>query len=141
MQRIPSGFSSLMSAQALKYTRDGSGIYMAELQGVIPKWIKNHPLWNAVLEIQDLSGGVAQAVMVNKLEPKTHVPVHVDEATGWRRFHLPLQTNEFAWWWDETNGEVFMEPGFWYGPVDVTKPHKVGNYGNTDRIHLVVDVS
>ena len=59
------------------------------------------------------------------------------------RFHFPLITNdrvEFTTW--EVNGkpkQVHMEVGeCWY--IDTRKPHRAINNGDTDRVHLVVDV-
>lgn len=141
MQRLQSAIASSLGAENLKYNRDSSGIDMVALQGEFPKWLKDHTLLSAVREIEQLSGGAAQAVMINKLLPGKIVQPHTDEATGWRRYHLPLLTNAEAWWWDEEGGTVYMDYGYWWGPVNTSIMHQVGNGGNTDRIHLVVDVS
>lgn len=59
------------------------------------------------------------------------------------RVHIPIVTNESVKFecWDlrgasETKHMTAGEA--WY--MDVRKPHRVENYGKTDRIHLVIDV-
>jgi hypothetical protein len=58
------------------------------------------------------------------------------------RLHLPIVTNSSARVsvWDEHNREchMHMRPGIWYY-LDVRRPHRVINAGQTDRLHLVVD--
>ena len=59
------------------------------------------------------------------------------------RFHFPLITNDdvvFTMWGvDGKPKSVNMQVGeCWY--LDTRKPHRAINNGNTDRIHLVVDV-
>jgi hypothetical protein len=59
------------------------------------------------------------------------------------RFHFPLITNDgvvFTMWGvDGKPKSVNMKVGeCWY--LDIRKPHQAINNGNTDRIHLVVDV-
>lgn len=139
MQKLQSALTGTMGAESLKFNRDQSGMDMASLQGGLPKWLKDHTLMSAVREIEALSGGAAQAVMINRLDPGITVAKHKDQYTGWRRYHLPLVTNVEAWWWDETNGTVFMDYGYWWGPVPYNELHQVSNGGNTARIHLVVD--
>ena len=141
MERLPSVFQGDMSAASLLFKRDASGIDMAALQGEIPKWLSSHSISAAVREIEQLTGRVAKGVMVNRLDPGISVPIHTDPDTGWLRYHLPLFTNPHAMWWDEDEGLLHMESGWWWGPVPYTKRHHVVNNGNTARYHLVVDVS
>lgn len=59
------------------------------------------------------------------------------------RFHFPLVTNSevtFKSWNAKGISDTYhMENGeCWY--LDTRKPHSAVNFGNTDRIHLVVDV-
>jgi hypothetical protein len=59
------------------------------------------------------------------------------------RFHFPLATNESVvfstWEVDGSRKNVHMKVGeCWY--IDTRKPHQAINNGDTDRIHLVVDV-
>lgn len=59
------------------------------------------------------------------------------------RFHIPIITNEnvefSSWDWD--GNKIIFNPAvgeMFY--LDTTKPHTVFNGGDTDRIHLVIDV-
>lgn len=59
------------------------------------------------------------------------------------RIHFPIQTNEnvifTSWNYDGTKTDVNMkENECWY--LDIRKPHKAINNGQTERIHLVIDV-
>ena len=59
------------------------------------------------------------------------------------RFHFPIVTNKNVifnqWDWDAKLVEVNMKVGeAWY--LDVRKPHRAVNGGDTERIHIVVDV-
>ncbi len=58
------------------------------------------------------------------------------------RFHWPIVSNfqvKFTVWNDSYEHEVHMMQGeCWY--IDVRKPHRAINDGESDRIHLVVDV-
>lgn len=72
----------------------------------------------------------------------------VDKESGTRagqfmRIHFPIQTNErvlfTAWDCDGTANTLNMKVGEAYY-LDTRKPHRAVNDGETDRIHLVVDV-
>ena len=59
------------------------------------------------------------------------------------RIHLPVVTNEKVffenWDWRGNHAPVNMKVGeAWY--LDVRKPHRAVNGGDTERIHIVVDV-
>ena len=59
------------------------------------------------------------------------------------RIHLPVVTNEKVffenWDWQGNHEPVNMKVGeAWY--LDVRKPHRAVNDGDTERIHIVVDV-
>lgn len=98
-------------------------------------------VWEAVCELQsDLALGDVERVLVNCLQAGEEFGRHRDGLPNNDRFHLPVQTTNDAWWWDEINGTVHMRPGHWYGPVPYCGIlHAVGNPAKTDRIHLVVD--
>lgn len=56
---------------------------------------------------------------------------------GEARMHIPLFTNEQVEFWVQDQ-RIPMEPGdCWY--INANLPHRVANYGPTDRIHLVID--
>ena len=98
-------------------------------------------IWEAVFALQDeLQLGDVDRVLLNCLQAGTEFDKHRDGLPDNARFHLPVQTTDDAYWWDEINGNVHMRAGHWYGPVPYCGIlHAVGNPASTDRIHLVVD--
>ena len=58
------------------------------------------------------------------------------------RLHFPIITNDkvkFKSWWSKDYDEINMQEGeCWY--LDTRKPHEAINGGDTDRVHLVIDV-
>ncbi len=82
------------------------------------------------------------AVRLMKLSPGSVIKEHSDHdleiEQGAARLHIPIETNphiEFR-----LNGTmVHMQEGeCWY--LKLSEPHSVKNLGDTDRIHLVVDI-
>lgn len=132
----------------LPFWIDGSGAEMAvKPGGGIP--IDSPLVRAAIQEISAMRGLPALHVMVNKLPPGVVVPVHRDWLPPTRaqprtptleRWHLPIQTNDRAFWWDEDRGPLSMETGYWYGPVPYWRKHQVWNLGDEERVHLVVDL-
>lgn len=130
------------AVRALDYWHDASGIDMTHTQGGgIPKWAAaSGPIARAVDEIRSITGKRPVSVMVNRLEPGASVGAHIDQEDHGDRWHLPIVTNSEAFWWDDNGGFAFLQEGVWYGPVPYRIPHRVGNPGDTERIHLVVDL-
>jgi mannose-6-phosphate isomerase-like protein (cupin superfamily) len=56
---------------------------------------------------------------------------------GEARLHFPIFTNPSVLFYVNDCRVVMNEGQCWY--INVNLPHKVANYGNVDRIHLVVD--
>lgn len=59
------------------------------------------------------------------------------------RIHVPITTNEQVlfrqWTLEGAQVEAHMAPGsVWY--LDTRKPHRAGNYGTSERVHLVMDL-
>ena len=80
-------------------------------------------------------------VMVNKIEPGGRIFPHVDTpiyTEYYNRFHVVLTSPPECWF---RSGEevVHMNVGevWWF---DNKQEHEVVNEGNTDRIHMVVDI-
>lgn len=98
-------------------------------------------VWNAICALQEELGlGDVEQVLLNCLQAGAEFGRHRDGLPDNARFHLPVQTNESAWWWDELNGTVHMKYGHWYGPVPYCGIlHAVGNPSKNDRLHLIVD--
>lgn len=84
--------------------------------------------------------GSAKQIMVNNLDPGAALTQHRDGYPSNYRYHLPVITNNEAYWWDELEGKLTMAAGTWYGPVPYCGIlHSAGNPGSTDRLHIVVD--
>lgn len=133
----------LEESAAQDFRRDGAGIDMAHnSDNGFPAWLAKAPeIQKAIAEIEALVGGKANHIMLNRLKPHDNVLPHKDVMDVGERWHLPLVTNPKAKWWDEMDDkDVHMEVGYWYGPVPYKVSHSVWNDGETERIHLVVDV-
>lgn len=97
---------------------------------------------SAVFEIMTLvQGERLGGVMVNKIPPNGVIPLHTDGLPSemyYHRFHLVLSTNDGV---ITTVGDsvLDMKVGqlWWF---DNSVPHTIVNTGDTDRIHLVVDI-
>lgn len=133
----------LEEAAKQDFRRDGAGVDMAHnSDNGFPAWLPKAPrIQEAIAEIEGMVGGKATHIMLNRLRPHDNVLPHKDLMDVGERWHLPLVTNPKAFWWDEVENKDFhMEVGFWYGPVNYKADHSVWNDGETERIHLVVDV-
>jgi hypothetical protein len=143
MKRYPTSLDPAhlyLKVKDLPTTVDDGNVHMAYVQGTSLDKITLDPyVRKAIEEIEGISGLKAISLMVNTLDPKMESPIHTDPGT-FTRYHLPLLTNERTIWMDEQSGVTEMKQGFWYGPVPYTVPHRVGNYGETPRIHLIVDL-
>jgi hypothetical protein len=80
-------------------------------------------------------------VLVVKLKPGGHVAEHTDEgdyADTFTRLHVILSTNDACWY---RCGDVVASyptgTAFWF---DHKQPHEAFNGGETERIHLIIDV-
>jgi len=75
------------------------------------------------------------------LKPGSVIKEHRDAGLAFERgevrLHFPVQTNDRVEFFSN-NIKLTMLPGdCWY--INANLPHRVANYGNTDRIHLVID--
>lgn len=143
--------SVLTEAEGLKYWVDDSGAEMTVTQSGGLEIAMGCPnIHKAICEIATLSHLDPLHIMINRLSAQTTVPIHRDylkpsplqgDRPCLERWHLPLITNSGSYWWDETNVDnVYMPTGFWYGPMPYWKSHYVANLGQTERIHLIVDL-
>lgn len=79
-------------------------------------------------------------VMVNRLAPHSALEMHRDGRPEKYRWHLPITTNALVEWYDEIDGWVHMDLGFWHGPLNYCGfLHSMTNDGETPRTHLIVD--
>lgn len=155
MNQYPShaNLTSLLEAlETLFFTLDGSGAEMAfPPNGGLPLWLSDSPpLAKALEEIERITGLSALHVMVNRLKPGVVVPVHRDfllptplqqrNHPTIERWHLPVVTNNECLWWGEDTGTIHFPKGEWMGFLPYWKKHQVWNAGQTERVHLVVDL-
>lgn len=140
----------LHEALQLKTTLDGTGTLMTVTQsGGIPAFLQAG-VRAAIREIEQLRNLRALHVMINRQPAGVTLPKHRDYLKPTplqnftdphiERWHLPVQTNENVLWWDEVEGDFYMAPGYWYGPICFWKKHSVANLGAQERIHLIVDL-
>lgn len=77
-------------------------------------------------------------VAVVALYPSSQIVAHRDAPIVGIRYHIPLQTNEGCWsfsngvWQQLEVGSVYQ--------MDPTEVHGAVNWGDTIRLHLLVDV-
>lgn len=91
-------------------------------------------------EVSGLLSGRWVYAMVVVLSPGGYLPPHCDGAppAGVTRYHLVLQTNDDAWCYHDRGWER-LSVGYIYR-LDATKRHGAVNWGEVDRIHLVMDI-
>lgn len=104
---------------------------------------KEFPLiQSAVFDILGLLHGERLGgVMINRLSPGSTIPLHSDGLASnayYHRFHLVLQTNDgVTTLIDNELYKMGVGEVWWF---DHTKEHTITNNGDTDRIHLIVDI-
>jgi Aspartyl/Asparaginyl beta-hydroxylase len=70
--------------------------------------------------------------------PSQQIPLHRDAPIQGTRLHIPVQTNQNCWcfsgndWQQLTHGVIYQ--------MDPTQPHGAVNWGDTIRLHLMIDV-
>jgi len=95
-----------------------------------------------LIESLDLGGTLAR-VVIRRLEPRQHIPPHVDDwmpaEADWRRFQVPLVSHPaIRMRWPDDGVEVHLAPG-WLYEVRFDRLHEVVNEADVERIHLQVD--
>lgn len=82
-----------------------------------------------------------QSVRLLRLRPGSVIREHKDFNLGYEdgeiRIHVPVQTNRGVGFFLSGERVVMQEGESWY--INFNLPHRVENFGETDRIHLVVD--
>lgn len=78
---------------------------------------------------------------LSRLVPGSTYEFHRDpQPPGWvTRVHVPVVTNPAAWLQFEGREPVHFEAGRIY-TFDALAPHRYGNDGDADRVHLILDV-
>jgi len=130
----------------LNYWLDGAGVEMSITQsGGLPEPAISL-FREAIDEIAKVRIGlIPMHIMVNRLPPNTSVPIHIDPViprdVHLERWHLPIKTNDRAFWWGQNTGKFHMALGCWYGPMPYWELHNVDNtHPIDDRVHLIVDL-
>lgn len=121
----------------------GDDVKMAYFQSTPPPNTLPPEYKAALLEISQKRNLLVRYFMVNVIPAGKVAKIHTDTlATPERleRWHLPIATNKDAFYWSTATGFVNMELGFWHGPVEYWNKHTAGNFGESDRVHLVVDL-
>lgn len=121
----------------------GDNIRMAFSQSTPPPNDLPLVIVEAIKEIERLRKLTAKFIMINTIPPTYMAKPHTDTLKSDKRlerWHLPIVTNEDAWYWSENHGFEHFSAGFWCGPVAYWNRHTAGNFGLTDRTHLVVDL-
>lgn len=89
---------------------------------------------------KQFDGKVGKTLYIN-LPAGAKVNIHGDKGyylESVHRFHIPILTNDFVEFF--LNGEIInMKPGICY-EINNANMHGVFNKGNTDRIHLLMDI-
>lgn len=128
-------------AADLKWTVDGTSVLMGNGQSAgIPANLMQL-CRKAIYEAASFRQKQPRHVMINRLPPGVHVPVHTDKVLDDpERWHLPLLTNpKHCYHWDMKAGFRHLKIGMWHC-VDYTIPHAIGNFGTKERVHLIVDL-
>lgn len=85
-------------------------------------------------------GKILRAILVN-LPSKKSIPTHVDTGQTLihcRRIHIPIQTNENCFFTVGDDKKNLKVGELWEINND-KKKHSVDNFGDCDRIHLIID--
>lgn len=72
------------------------------------------------------------------LWPSQQIPLHQDSAIIGVRHHIPLQINDDCWVYSDGTWQR-VAVGVVY-TMDPTKPHGAVNWGETIRLHLMIDI-
>ena len=83
------------------------------------------------------------AVRLMKLSPGSVIKEHTDYdlsfEDGSARLHIPVATNDGVEFFLNNRRIIMNEGECWY--LRLSDPHTVANYGDEDRVHLVIDAS
>jgi len=85
-----------------------------------------------------LADRVATHVQLVGLLPSQQIAAHADQPIPGVRYHVPLQVNDGCWsfsvgqWIQLRVGKIYR--------MDPAEPHGAVNWGETVRLHLMIDV-
>jgi hypothetical protein len=95
---------------------------------------------NFIRETINEEGKILRAILVNLPSGKS-IPSHVDSGPSLvycRRIHIPIQTNEKCFFTVGDDKKNLKLGEIWEINND-KKMHSVDNFGDDDRVHLIVD--
>lgn len=92
-----------------------------------------------VKDLVNKFGGSVMQRSITLLPAQEDIREHVDEVSNLRRFHIPIKTNKDVIFYCGNN-KINMRVGECW-EFDYKKWHKVLNNGNTDRVHLMIDLA
>lgn len=92
-----------------------------------------------VEDLIDRFGGKLMQRSITLLPAHEDIREHTDEVSDLRRFHVAIKTNEEVIFYCG-NSKINMKVGDCW-EFDYKKWHKVLNDGNTDRVHLLIDLT
>lgn len=95
---------------------------------------------DAYPELADVLPGDWYRSMLVMIRPGGNIRMHKDvpEADGLTRYHLVLATNDDCWNYHDGDWQQLELGGIY--TVDHTRQHASINFGESMRVHLVVDV-
>lgn len=100
---------------------------------------RERPLESTVHDLAGIPGGPWVFSMVIKLEQGDNIPPHCDKPlpVGVTRYHLVLQSNDMSYCMHDGDWQQLAAGGLYI--MNPRLLHAAINWGNTPRIHLVVD--
>jgi hypothetical protein len=119
------------------------------LASVDPWECFDQPVYDLLPDAKSLVFGLMSAVrgerlgrvMINRMQPNSHILPHIDTTTGTKyfdRFHIVLQTNkDVEFRAGEERAEMAPGQAWWF---ENAVEHEVWNRGDCDRIHVVIDI-
>ena len=117
---------------------DSFKIHLTNLHSLFKDEISK--LENIIQKNTNEDGKIMRAILVN-LPTKKSIPSHVDTGltlVDCRRIHIPIQTNENCFFTVGDEKKNLKLGELWEINND-KKKHSVDNFGDNDRIHLIVD--
>lgn len=95
----------------------------------------------AIKKFVELLGCPVMAVRLLNLRKGSEIKKHIDPELafemGEARLHIPIFTNDNVQFTVEGQRVKMNEGECWY--INANLPHQVSNWGETDRLHLVID--
>jgi hypothetical protein len=145
--RIPSTGPDKLYSETVPLLEDGT---------LNPDYIWNHidfmdapegigsAIQNCADWVYNLVGGQQLGrITVHSVLPNGQIARHRDAAPYFKyyhRFHLPITTNPRAIFTNDHGAEEHMEAQYVY-LLNIADYHEVFNYGDTDRIHMLLDIA